>query len=135
MTYTSASPAHILLVEDSETQALKFQLLLEDSGYQVSRVASAEAGLEFLNQQIPDLVVVDYFLPGMQGDAFCRMVRIKAQTKTLPLLVLTEVESDAPKLWLLDSGASDYLSKSESFEILHERISGLLRKRRHRQWD
>jgi DNA-binding response OmpR family regulator len=119
---------HILLIEDSDTQALKFMILLEDEGWTVSRAATAEEGLEFLNQLIPDLIVVDYFLPGMHGDAFCRQVRMKAATRHVPLLMLTAADSSATEVQGLDSGADDYLPKSEDFEVLRLRIHALLRK-------
>ncbi len=122
----NSTPAHILLIEDSDTQALKLTLELEEEGWQVTRVATGEEGITFLNEQLPDLVLVDYFLPGMQGDAFCRQVRMKPSARRLPLLVLTESESTAPQAWVRDSGASDYLSKSTSFEILRARIERLI---------
>ena len=65
----------ILLIEDSDTQALLFQIMLEEAGMAVHRVASAEAGLEYLQAHRPALAVVDYHLPGMQGNEFCRMIR------------------------------------------------------------
>lgn len=123
----SAEQAHILLIEDSETQALKLIMQLEEEGLQVSWVPHAEGGLSFLNETLPDLIVLDYFLPGMQGDAFCRMVRIRRATKAVPILMLTAAENDAPRRWLLDSGADDYLPKSESFDVLLEHIRKLLR--------
>lgn len=122
------SSKHILLIEDSETQAIKVMFLLEEQGWTVSRAATAEEGLDFLNQMIPDLIVVDYFLPGMQGDAFCRQVRMKAATRTVPMLMLTASDSSTTEVQGLDSGADDYLPKSEDHEVLLLRIQALLRK-------
>jgi len=65
-------PARILLVEDSETQALELRLLLEAHGFAVERCPSAEAALDHLNRSQPDLVVADYHLPGMDGDELIR---------------------------------------------------------------
>lgn len=124
---------HILIVEDSDTQALKLSLIFEDEGWESSRVATAEAALEFLNQRLPDLVVVDYFLPGMHGDAFCRQVRMRSSTRHLPLLMLTAADSESTQVRLLDSGADDYLPKTEDFEVLLLRIQSLLRKSQPRQ--
>lgn len=124
---------HILIVEDSDTQAMKLSLIFEDEGWESSRVATAEAALEFLNQRLPDLVVVDYFLPGMHGDAFCRQVRMRSATRHLPLLMLTAADSESTQVQLLDSGADDYLPKTEDFEVLLLRIQSLLRKSQPRQ--
>ncbi len=124
----SIADKHILLIEDSETQALKFTLFFEDEGWFVTRAATAEEGLELLNQLMPDLIVVDYFLPGMHGDAFCRQVRMKAATRHVPVLMLTAADSSATEVQGLDSGADDYLPKSEDETILLLRIHSLFRK-------
>src|SRR3546814_10974110 len=85
----------ILLVEDSQTQALKLSLLLEAEGLAVHRVASGEEALEHLGRCRPDLVIVDYHLPGMHGDALCRLLRQNAAQDTLPLLLPADhCESD-----------------------------------------
>lgn len=119
---------HLLLVEDSDTQAMKLTFQLEDADWKVSRVADAEAGLEFLNRELPDLIVIDYLLPGIRGDAFCRQVRMKAATRHIPLLMLTSETSDSAQIQGLDSGADDYLPKSADFEVLLLRMQVLLRK-------
>lgn len=126
-------PPHILVVEDSETQAMKLKFLLEDEGMSVSLVANAEDGLSFLDQHAPDLIVIDYFLPGMQGDAFCRLARMKPNGRRIPVLMLTANESDSPRAWVLDSGADEYFSKSAPFEELLERLQQLLARRRRRE--
>ncbi len=64
MTGSPASSPRILLVEDSETQALQLRLFLERNGFAVTRHATAEAALEAMNHGLPDLVVADYHLPG-----------------------------------------------------------------------
>ena len=73
---TAEVPARILLVEDSETQALELRLLLEAHGFAVERCPSAETALDHLNRSQPDLVVADYHLPGMNGDELIRQMQI-----------------------------------------------------------
>ena len=119
----------VMVVEDSETQAFKLRLLLEEEGYQVSIAASAEAALAGLNQCLPDLILVDYYLPGMRGDELCRRVRMNLNTRGIPILVLTAGGADAETQGL-DSGADDYVSKSENTDILLLRLRALLRKTR-----
>src|SRR3972149_5999266 len=80
----------ILLIEDSDTQALLLADMLQNGGMAVDRAATAEEGLEHLRSNRPDLVVVDYHLPGMQGTEFCRLMRASSATNTIPLLILTE---------------------------------------------
>ena len=64
----------IAVVEDSETQAYKLRVLLEEQGWEVSIAGAAEAALAALGDPLPDLILVDYNLPGMRGDEFCQAV-------------------------------------------------------------
>lgn len=122
------APDRILLVEDSETQALKFTLMLEKEGWEVVRAATAEAALEELGRERPELIVVDYHLPGIQGDEFCRRVRMNVNTRAIPILMLTVEETDSSQLRGLESGADDYVVKSVDDEVLVLRVRTLLRK-------
>ncbi|KQT19117.1 ATPase [Methylobacterium sp. Leaf399] len=123
----AARAPRILLVEDSETQALELRLLLESQGFSVSRCATAEAALDHLNTGLPDLVVADYHLPGMNGDEFTRQMRLSLRTRTLPLLMLTGARDGERQG--LDSGADAYVAKSADRDILILRIRALLRER------
>jgi two-component system NtrC family sensor kinase len=118
----------IVVVEDSETQAFKMRMLLEEQGWQVSVAGAAEAALAALGDPLPDLILVDYNLPGMRGDEFCRRIRMNLNTRGIPLLMMTGSAPDAAEISSLESGADDYISKSESSEILLLRIRALLRK-------
>ncbi len=120
----------IMIVEDSETQALKLRYVLEEEGCEVVWAAAAEAALERLNQDLPDLIVVDYYLPGMQGDELCRQIRMNINTRNIPILILTAEETEAAELRGLESGADDYMPKSAESEVLLLRIHALLRKAR-----
>jgi DNA-binding response OmpR family regulator len=123
---TSSAPP-ILIVEDSETQALQLRYLLEEHGWNVVRAASAESALEELNRQRPALIIADYHLPGIRGDELCRRVRMNVGTRGIPILMLTVEEAQGTERAGLDSGADDYVSKSVSPEILLVRVRALLR--------
>ena len=120
--------ARILLVEDSATQAVRLSHVFEQQGWEVACATTAENALEELNRRLPDLIVCDYHLPGMQGDALCQRVRQNLNTRAIPILMLTGQESDEIELRGLESGADDYLSKSEVEDILLLRVNALLRK-------
>ena len=120
--------SRILVVEDSDTQALKLQLMLENEGCDVIRAATAERALEELNQSVPDLVIVDYHLPGIRGDEVCRRIRMNMSTRGIAILMLTAEDTDAAELHGLESGADDYISKSVDDDILMLRVRSLLRK-------
>src|SRR5580698_7682362 len=117
----------ISVVEDSQTQAYKLRLLLEEQGWEVSIAGAAEAALATLGDPLPDLILVDYNLPGMRGDEFCRRIRMNLNTRGIPLLMMTGSAPDATEIQSLDSGADGYVSKSESPEMLLLRIRALLR--------
>jgi two-component system NtrC family sensor kinase len=117
----------IAVVEDSETQAHKLRLLLEEQGWEVSISGAAEVALAALADPLPDLILVDYHLPGMRGDEFCRRIRMNLNTRGIPLLMMTSSAPDTAEIQSLDSGADGYVSKSESSEILVLRIRALLR--------
>lgn len=118
----------IMVVEDSETQALKMRYVLEAEGWEVISASSAEMCLDSLNRAVPDLILVDYHLPGIRGDELCRRIRMNVNTRGIPVLMLTVEENHGAELHGLESGADDYVSKSVDAEILLARIRALLRK-------
>ncbi len=117
----------ILIVEDSETQALQLRHLLEQEGWIVTRTASAETALEELNRSLPALILVDYHLPGMAGNELCRRIRMNVATRGIPIVMLTAEDDSGAEQAGLDSGADDYVSKSIAPEILVLRVRALLR--------
>jgi two-component system NtrC family sensor kinase len=117
----------IVVVEDSETQAFKLRLLLEEQGWQVSVAGTAEAALAALSDPLPDLILVDYNLPGMRGDEFCRRMRMSLSTRGIPILMMTSASPETAEIQSLESGANSYVSKLENPEILLLRIRALLR--------
>jgi DNA-binding response OmpR family regulator len=118
---------HILIVEDSETQALQLAWLLEKNGWETIRASSGEAAVEELNRNLPAMMIVDYHLPGIPGDELCRRVRMNIHTRGIPILMLTGDDSFGSEPAGLDSGADDYVSKSVPPEILVLRVRSLLR--------
>ena len=124
-----AQAAEILLVEDSETQALQLRHMLETSGFRVSWRSTAEAALDRLNEKLPDLVIADYHLPGMNGDELTRQMRLNVRTRAIPVIMLTEARERAVERQGLESGADAYISKSAEQELVILRIQALLRRR------
>jgi DNA-binding response OmpR family regulator len=118
----------VLLIEDSDTQALLFTHLLEGAGISTHRVPSAEEGLVFLRSRRPDLIIVDYHLPGIQGDEFCRIVRENNPAAGLPLLILTEDSQTDSERHGLNCGADDYVAKSNDPDVLLARVDLLMRR-------
>jgi two-component system NtrC family sensor kinase len=118
----------IMVIEDSGTQAFKLQLLLEEQGWEVSVFGAAEQALASLHDPLPNLMLVDYNLPGMRGDEFCRRVRMNLNTRAIPIVMMTASAPDTSEISSLESGADDYISKFEIPDILLARIrAGLSR--------
>ena len=120
----------VLLVEDSETQALRVQHFLEQHDLAVTCAHSAEAALDQLNRELPHLLITDYHLPGMSGNELCRRIRMNLNTRGMPILLLTSEEHETVETRALESGADDFVRKSGDYEMLLLRIQALLRKSR-----
>ena len=123
-------PFRILLIEDSPTQALQLQLELEDAGYAVEVAPDAAAALEALNRQLPDMILLDFFLPGMRGDELCRRIKGNISARSVPVLMLTSQEGEGTEIRGLDSGADGFLTKGADSEILLLRIAAFLNRPR-----
>ena len=119
--------ACILVVEDSETQALLLRRMLERHGFAVRRAATAEAALEEMNGDLPDLVIADYHLPGMNGDEMARQIRMNVRTRAIPVLMLTNAQEREVERQGLESGADAYLPKPADPRLILLRIRALLR--------
>src|SRR5258708_21394175 len=117
----------ILIIEDSETQALQLRYLLEGEGWSVVHASTGESALEELNQRLPALIICDFHLPGIRGDELCRRIRMNAVTRGIPILMLTAEEAPGSEPAGLDSGADDFVSKSVAPDILLLRVRALLR--------
>ncbi len=119
----------ILVVEDSETQAYQLRRTLEGSGYEVHCVPTAEAALEELNNRLPNLIIADYHLPGMNGDELSRQLRLKMRTRAIPIIMLTGERAQERERLGLESGADAYIPKTGDQSLVLPRIRALLRQK------
>ena len=122
--------SRILIVEDSETQALKLRELLEREAWDVVTAQDAEQALEEINRRVPDLVILDFWLPGIRGDELCQRIRMNINTRGIPILMMTAEDQGQSEVHALAGGADDYVSKSDDDDILLIRVRSLLRKSR-----
>ena len=119
---------NILLVEDSSTQALNLAHVLKQADCSVDWAPTVKAAMERLNLSSPDLIVLDYYLPGIQGDELCRRIRMNIDTRNIPILMLTTDATHDTELRGLESGADDFVPKSADPEVLLARVRALLNK-------
>lgn len=122
------SPYLILLVEDSETQALALQIMLEEEGWIVSWVPSAEKALEVVFTEKFDLIIVDYNLPRMRGDELCRQLKLHFETRSIPIVMLTIEDEIEMEKQGLRSGADVFIPKHADRDYLMIRLQALLSK-------
>jgi len=121
--------ARVLVVEDEPQIQELIAVNLEHSGYRVVRTSSAEQADAAIRAELPDVVVLDWMLPGESGLALARRLRATERTRELPILMLTARAMEQDKLSGLEAGADDYLTKPFSPKELAARIKAVLRRR------
>ena len=122
-------PANILLVEDEPAIQELIAFNLEQAGHHVLRADTAVQGLSLVKNALPDLVLLDWMLPGVSGIGFTRRLRSDERTKTVPIIMLTARSEERDKIAGLESGADDYITKPFSPRELVARIKAVLRRR------
>lgn len=125
-------PVKILVIEDDLIVARTIERSLRGEQYQVVLATSGAAGLNAARQAIPDLVILDVVMPGMDGYAVCRTMRADPQLANVPILFLTARVKDDDRLAGFKAGADDYLCKPFNLDELFLRIQAILRRTLHR---
>jgi two-component system phosphate regulon response regulator PhoB len=120
--------ARILIVEDEEPLTLLLRYNLEAEGYEVETVARGDEADTRLKESVPDLVVLDWMLPGLSGIELCRRLRARPETKSLPIIMLTARGEESERVRGLSTGADDYIVKPFSIPELLARMRALLRR-------
>ncbi len=117
--------AHVIVIEDDRAIVGPLTRLLEGSGYMVSAASDGAAGLQMVQTQPPDLVILDIMLPTMDGWEVCKAIR---QKSVVPILMLTALNDEVDRILGLELGADDYLTKPFRTRELLARIKALLRR-------
>lgn len=121
-------PARILIVEDEEPLTLLLRYNLEAEGYSVDSVARGDEAETRLRESLPDLVLLDWMLPGLSGIELCRRLRTRTETQRLPVIMLTARGEETERVRGLATGADDYVVKPFSVPELLARVRALLRR-------
>ena len=119
----------ILVVEDESAIAELITINLRHAGFEVAVAADADTAQRAIDRILPDLVLLDWMLPGQSGVQLARRWRADARTRHLPLIMLTARAEEADKITGLDAGADDYLTKPFSTKELLARIRAVLRRK------
>jgi len=119
----------ILLVEDEPAILDLLEFTLAPKGYAIKRATDATEALDVIRDALPDLMVLDWMLPGESGVQLARALRTDPRTKGLPIIMLTARAEESDKISGLDAGADDYMTKPFSPRELIARVNALLRRR------
>ncbi len=115
----------ILVVDDSPTERHVLVDLLTKNGYQVITAESGEEGVEKAKKELPDLVLMDVVMPGLNGYQATRTLTREESTKNIPIIVCTSKGQETDKIWGLRQGAQDYLVKPINGDELLAKIAAL----------
>jgi two-component system alkaline phosphatase synthesis response regulator PhoP len=117
------------MVVDDEAHILELiQFNLENAGFRVVTASSGEEGLEKIKNEIPDLLLLDVMLPGIDGLEVCKRLKSGGKTSSLPIIMLTAKSEEVDKVLGLELGADDYITKPFSVRELIARVKALLRR-------
>ncbi len=119
----------VLVVEDESAIAELIAMNLRHAGFEVTVAADASAAQAVVDQVMPDLVLLDWMLPGQSGVQLARRWRADTRTRELPVIMLTARAEESDKITGLDAGADDYLTKPFSPKELMARIRAVLRRK------
>jgi len=118
--------AHVLLIDDEEALLDSLTYALVKEGYQVTSAADGQTALKLFHKQVPDVIILDLMLPGIDGMELCWRIRAFSN---IPILMLTAKDQDIDKVWGLEAGADDYITKPFNTRELLARIKAVLRGR------
>lgn len=122
-------PANILVVEDESAIQELLTLNLTQAGHNAMRALSAEQAKLLMQETQPDLIILDWMLPGISGIEFARRLKADEFTKQIPIIMLTAKGEEPDKIRGLEAGADDYVTKPFSPRELLARVKAVLRRR------
>ena len=118
----------VLIVEDEEALTVLLRYNLEREGYEIETAARGDEADLRLRERVPDLVILDWMLPGLSGIELCRRLRARPETRQLPIIMLTARGEESERVRGLATGADDYVVKPFSVPELIARVRALLRR-------
>ena len=122
----------VLLVDDDEVNLLLTSIALRERGFAITEASSGEQAIKVLADWLPDVVVLDALMPGLDGFETCRELRVLPGFESLPVLMLTGLDDDASITRAYEAGATDFFVKSTQWSLLAGRLRYLLRASRTR---
>src|SRR5579872_2921853 len=118
----------VLVVEDEAALVTMLRYNLEKQGFRVDEATDGQEALTRIAEAQPDLVLLDWMVPGVSGIEVCRQIRRRPATRELPVIMLTARTEDQDAVRALNTGADDYVTKPFNLESLLARMRALLRR-------
>ena len=118
--------AKILVVDDSPTEVHILRTILQKAGHGVITATNGMEALEMARSEKPDLILMDVIMPGINGFQVTRQLTHHAETKNIPVIVVTNKSQQTDRVWGLRQGASDYLVKPVTPEVLMQWVTNVL---------
>ena len=118
----------ILIIEDEPNQADLIQFNLVQDGYEVYKAKDGEEGLTTAHEILPDLILLDWMIPKMSGPDVCRKIRKSQDIKETPIIMISAKSEEQDKVFGLDLGVDDYISKPYSIKELLARVRAAIRR-------
>ncbi len=126
--YSSLAKPTVLIVEDEAPLLTLLRYNLEKQGFRVDEAADGQEALLRVAEARPDVILLDWMLPSLSGIEVCRQLRRRAETRDLPIIMVTARTEDQDAVRALDIGADDYIAKPFAMEHVIARIRALLRR-------
>ncbi len=117
--------AHLLVVEDDEVSRMTLCLFLENKGYQVSSVGNGRQAVEFVSQQVPDIILMDASMPEMDGFEATAIIRQRLGLEDTPILMITAYDDESYVDRAFEAGATEFISKPIHWAVLNKRLNYL----------
>ena len=118
----------VLVVEDEPAQREVLAYNLEAEGYRVAKAEDGEEALMLVEEEAPDLIVLDWMLPNVSGIEVCRRLKTRAETRGVPIIMLSARSEEVDRVRGLETGADDYVVKPYSIVELMARVRAQLRR-------
>ena len=119
---------NILVVEDDLDIRELISFNLQNEGHQVFEAKDGEAGIDKAREKLPDLILLDLMLPGIQGLDVCRVIKSDQKTKETPIIMVTALGQEEDIVKGLETGADDYITKPFSIKVLIARVNAVLKR-------
>ena len=118
--------ARVLIVDDSPTETHVLRGMLEKHGHDVSVAESGERGIDIARKMVPDVILMDIVMPGVNGFQATRKLSKDPGTAAIPIVIISTKDQDTDRIWGMRQGAREYITKPVSEERLISAVKGVL---------